>query len=72
MTPGGRDATPEGAPRVSGHLEFAEETGYNENVQAVKTGARMVRFSPLVSLVPMIVGLYIGGSLMRPRLGDYR
>jgi hypothetical protein len=48
-----------------------EETRYNKGVQAVKTGARMVRFSPLVSLVPMIVGLCIGGSLMRPRLGDY-
>ena len=48
-----------------------EETRYNEGVQAVKTGACLVLSSPFVSLVPMMVGLRIGGSLMRPRLGDF-
>lgn len=48
------------------------QLGYNRAVQTVKTDTTVVLKCPLKSLVPVIGGLFSGGSHERPRLAVYK
>lgn len=48
------------------HRNVGKKDSKMGSVQTVKTGAALVPESPLVSLVPMMAGSYIGGSTETP------
>jgi hypothetical protein len=70
-------ADPSGEKIISNRPRYApsgwkklKEMGQAKRVQTAKTEAALVLRSPIVSMVPTMDGLGIGGSVKRPRLED--